>query len=275
MARQARGAFSGLPSGAHAALHGSSTSKKLDVEVNVFVVWQRVGWLVCKFARCAAHVSATEWRLLASPLLEMASWRASITKDDVDALRVALGGSVDIVDDYSSRTPLRQAAFENKLGCVRWLIEAGADVNAVNSEKWSALHLSIWRDNAAVAEMLLRAGADASAKISSDHPPLALCFQRDARSCARLLLDRGITHGLPDEPPPWVQEFLVARERCRHAALLVVGIHRMRRSSIMVCNGRDAIRIVAGMVWGTRLTCCEWNAQPTAAELPDAPHSIV
>ncbi len=95
-------------------------------------VWQHAGW---------HHDSVA---IGGTPRLrEMASWRSSITKDDVNGLSAALGGSVDIVDDYSSRTPLRQAAFENKLACVRWLLEAGADVNAVNSEKWSALHLSI------------------------------------------------------------------------------------------------------------------------------------
>lgn len=181
------------------------------------------------------------------------NWRKAIAEDNIEALKLILD-DVDIVDEYSTRTPLRQAAFGNKMACVKWLIDQGALINDVNSEGWSALHLAIWRDNAQVVKMLLNAGASTTSRISSDHSPLALCFLRDARGCARVLLDRGVTHdGLLLNTPKWVENFLDSRKRCRHAALLVVGIHRWRRSSVMAGNGRDVVRIVAQHLWALRL----------------------
>ena len=182
----------------------------------------------------------------------MMSWRIAIRDDNAEALKIALQGNVEIADQYSSRTPLRQAAFDNSVACVKWLIAQGAFVNSVNSEGWAALHLAIWRDHAVVAKLLLHAGANTTARTSSDHPPLALCFQRDARACARLLMDRGVTDGIPANPPEWVDNFLFERKRCRYTVLLVLGIRRWRHSSVMAGNGRDAIRLIAQQLWSMR-----------------------
>ena len=179
------------------------------------------------------------------------SWRAAIADDDVEALKVALQGNLELVDEYSSRTPLRQAAFENKLTCVKWLLDEGADVNSVNREGWSALHLCVWRDHTTVAWWLLQAGANQALLTSHLQSALILCLQRDVRGCGRLLLDRGANCGLPDNVPLWANDFLLARKRCSRTALLVVGIHRWRRNA-MAGNGRDVVRLIAQIVWEGR-----------------------
>jgi len=60
--------------------------------------------------------------------------------------------------DEEGNTPLHVACTES-LGLVRHLVENGADVNARNSNKQTALHLAAMIQNSALVEYLLSHGA--------------------------------------------------------------------------------------------------------------------
>lgn len=189
-------------------------------------------------------------------------WRQFIDGDNIDGLRSCIqGNNLDIIDEYSSRTPLRQAAFLGSFKCAKWLIGNGADINAANSENWNALHLSLWRDHIEITKLLLRAGADVLALPNGYTNLIDMCVSRNARQCGMLLMDHGVIPGSCAERAIWVANFLSGRKRCLHVTILLLGIQKLRHPKVMGNNGRDAIRIIAKMNWMSRFSFHEWCDQ--------------
>ncbi|KAK3263873.1 CLIP170 protein Tip1, partial [Cymbomonas tetramitiformis] len=62
--------------------------------------------------------------------------------------------------DEQGYYPLQWAALNNRVAAVCWLIERGAEVNAVDGSKQTALHWGAVRGCLPAVELLLRAGAD-------------------------------------------------------------------------------------------------------------------
>ena len=102
-----------------------------------------------------------------------------ISRDDVDGLRNSIDKwGVHITNgDYISRTekenPLLHLALHNpnplhkgscSKNCVDVMLDAGTDVNAVNSNGSTPLHIAVWSGNADMAEHLIARGADITAR---------------------------------------------------------------------------------------------------------------
>lgn len=66
------------------------------------------------------------------------------------------------------------AARYGRLEKVSAMVEAGADVNAVGDENYTALHVAVLRNHAKVIEFLVRAGADVFAKNDAGETPFGL-----------------------------------------------------------------------------------------------------
>ena len=62
----------------------------------------------------------------------------------------------------TGNTPLMYAAMENKLIIVRQMIKMGCDINAVNKEGYSALHLGSMYAREPLVSLLLSKGANPS-----------------------------------------------------------------------------------------------------------------
>ncbi len=89
--------------------------------------------------------------------------------------------------------------------------------------------------------------------------PLSCALRNDRNDAARAMIDFGARLDHSNGPiPKWVAAFVAAREWCRYAALLLLGIHRWRRSAVLGANNRDVIQIVARAVWQTRMDP-EWE----------------
>ena len=101
----------------------------------------------------------------------------STTKDLLH--RVSLSGRLDMVKflvqkgsdvnavNNDGETALHYASFHNRLDVAKFLVEAGADVNAVNSDGETALHYACLENNIEIAKFLVEAGADVNA-VNSD-----------------------------------------------------------------------------------------------------------
>ncbi len=108
-----------------------------------------------------------------------------------------------------------------------------------------------------VVAVLLQLGADVHAQIHGntagerDINMAGLALKRV--DVARALIDCGARLDRVQCPmPAWVPPFVAAREWCRYAALLLLGIWRLRRSAVLGDNNRDAIRLVVRAVWQSR-----------------------
>lgn len=76
-------------------------------------------------------------------------------------------------------------------GAFNLLLEAGADVNAVNGWGKSALHAAAERDNAEYIKILLERGADINIQHREGYTPLMKAIYRENPETVKLLLDNG------------------------------------------------------------------------------------
>jgi ankyrin repeat protein len=132
---------------------------------------------------------------------------------DLDKVRelLAKGVPVDTREDFavdrdhyqqSEQTALMYAAGGGHLEVVRILLQAGANVNAIDKMfsreyggEQTALHYAARQSNVAVVEELLNAGADPDALTKNaqnrGHTPLVYALRNGRRDNARLLIKRG------------------------------------------------------------------------------------
>lgn len=69
--------------------------------------------------------------------------------------------------------------FNKSLKVARWLLDHGADLNAVNLQGETALHLSIGIGNTSLTRLLLARGADVTLRDRDRAAPLTLATQSD------------------------------------------------------------------------------------------------
>lgn len=162
---------------------------------------------------------------------------------------------------------LGYAAEAGKSACVRYLLDLGVDVTKSSPPwGWSPLHGACFSRDVDTVELLLAAGMDRNAMDEYGRSPLSasLASLRPlSKACALYLLDRGVRSRYDDpkaeELPTWIDEYVAAKERCRHACVLVVGIRRLKRSTSAAAshNATDVFVLIARTLWSTR-RCREW-----------------
>jgi ankyrin repeat protein len=99
----------------------------------------------------------------------------ALYRKDFETLKRDLNrDTVNLRSDLFGRTPLMLAVgIEDGLELVRFLIEAGADVNLADTRgRYTALHFAVIDFNKEMIRLLLKAGADPNAPDSSGWTPL-------------------------------------------------------------------------------------------------------
>ena len=92
--------------------------------------------------------------------------------------------------DSDGSTPLHCATWKGHTEVVALLLDAGADVNARNSnEHWGTtpLHAAAHANQAIIAQMLIDHGADLHARDLAGQPPMHHTTFHKAKAVARLL----------------------------------------------------------------------------------------
>jgi peptidoglycan/LPS O-acetylase OafA/YrhL len=99
---------------------------------------------------------------------------AAVRKGDVAAMRQRLQGGADVgaADAKFGVTPLNWAAMRGDTEAIRFLIDAGADVNAKNKDGSTALHSAAFLGRDAAAELLIKNGAITTARNLRGQTPL-------------------------------------------------------------------------------------------------------
>jgi len=108
------------------------------------------------------------------------------------ALKSLLAGDQSLLDarDSDGSTPLHCATWKGHEHIVAALLEAGADVNAVNqNDHWGTtpLHAAAHANQAAIAKLLLDHGADTKAKDMEGRTPMFHTTFHKAKAVAKLL----------------------------------------------------------------------------------------
>ena len=116
----------------------------------------------------------------------------AIARHDLDAVRrgLAAGGDLARAADASGSTPLMHAAARGTVAIMRALLDGGAEVNASNVRKATALHWAV--PDPEKVRLLLAHGAHVDARTVEGRTPLYLAAMLpDGVPAARLLLGAG------------------------------------------------------------------------------------
>ena len=84
-------------------------------------------------------------------------------------------------------SPIIMAAFGRDLQSLRYALQSGADINAVDSEGWTALETTAFNDDRQMVMELLRSGADPSLKDKEGKTALDRATERDNKEVMALL----------------------------------------------------------------------------------------
>ena len=91
----------------------------------------------------------------------------------------------------AEKVTIADAAEQRNMALVRTLLDAGADVNAVQADGMTALHWAVYHDDTVTAALLVRRGARVNTVNRYGVPPLSLaCTNRNAE-IVKLLLEAG------------------------------------------------------------------------------------
>ena len=124
--------------------------------------------------------------------------KAAVSSNDPTTTKVLLAAGADVnAIDKDKETALHSAAMQGRTGIAKLLLEAGADVNARDDDGFTPLHSAAAWGHVELARMLLAAGADVNAGDRDKETPLHLVAGRRVpplagyADVARLLLDAG------------------------------------------------------------------------------------
>lgn len=160
------------------------------------------------------------------------------------------------MEDNARSIPLFHAYGSVK--CAALLINARpADVNAIDSDGCTALHIVGHYGTLDVFRLLLDAGSVMEKMDHAGRTPLYWAFCEDRRKIAELLLDRGAQlegvklDGLLNSIPEWAISFALRRAACRLSSRAVLQLAR-RCSRVIGGNGKDVLRLISRLIWGSR-----------------------
>lgn len=116
---------------------------------------------------------------------------AATQKDDVRVLNLAAAGAPLEQRDREGNTALILAASWGKPHIIQALLDAGADINAFNDNKYTSLHKAVVARDKKSVILLLSAKADPNIAQFSGFTPLISATSKDDDGMAQILLDAG------------------------------------------------------------------------------------
>lgn len=123
-----------------------------------------------------------------------------IARGDEDTASLFPKAGMDVSIRDSAGTPMLCIAVRcKKLPLVKWLIDQGADINAVSEDRgYTALMDAVWKDNYEIAETLVKAGACMDTVAKDGQPLMVLAAGISNMKICRLLFENGADVSVKD-----------------------------------------------------------------------------
>lgn len=121
--------------------------------------------------------------------------------ENIVKLLLAAGADPNNFRGFTPDTALRWAVYAGNMKILKWLLDAGADINATPNGNQSALHAAVQSGQEEMVRFLLAAGADPN--VENDYPiatPLRCAIRNKLTVMEQILRDHGATD-FRDESP--------------------------------------------------------------------------
>ena len=156
------------------------TSNKIDIDLEKKVKKQNL-------------VSFLAALLLLAMAMQAQDIFDAVRADDLDSIKALIERNPQIVyekDDQKS-TPLHWAVKVNHPEILKYLIEKGADVNALDMNNYTPLGMATERRQLALIKTLISAGADVNLKGASGWPPLRYSIYYNYLEAFEIIVNQG------------------------------------------------------------------------------------
>ncbi len=143
--------------------------------------------------------------LVAQDRIPGADFAIAIENGDLDAVKalIAGGAKADTLIEYGEHkiTPLMKASWDGELEIARFLIDSGADVNAVDDTAETPLFSAVKRDRVDIVQLLVDRSAKVNVKSSYQFSPVTTVAAAGNAEILKILVKAGgdlklETHGL-------------------------------------------------------------------------------
>jgi ankyrin repeat protein len=175
---------------------------------------------------------------------------------DITILRRCVNSSNVNNCDEEGRTVLHLASTHAHGDCMRYCVEVGGNLEAVDKNYATILHVAVMRNNVFIVKLILamarKHGVYWSLLQKRDWrqaTPLCIAIRVRLVECVWVLLCAGGTS--PLTIPAWMYK-LLPKFSCHRASIVVMGIRKYRRGTPMDRHDAQVIRMLAKYIWSTR-----------------------
>lgn len=117
----------------------------------------------------------------------------AIKNNNLPEIKILLEANPQLITsaDESGNTPLHLSVRQKQPETVAYFLGKGADVNSVNTNRQSALHIASYLGSADIARLLIEKGADISLADYTMHTPLHYAARNGSNEVTEILLKSG------------------------------------------------------------------------------------
>ncbi len=126
--------------------------------------------------------------------LMIGAWEGKL---DLMRLFISRGADINLIN-ANGESAIALAAWRGNLDAVKWLLDRGARINAP-PRQWSALHYAVFAGHEALADYLIEQGADINALSTNGSSVLMMAVYEGRLELARKLVDKGALRSVKND----------------------------------------------------------------------------
>jgi ankyrin repeat protein len=177
------------------------------------------------------------------------AFRRALFDGDINAMKASVIDFTNIDKSYEGWTALIHVSTRGYPQLIPFLVERGANVNAVTQIGNTSLHLAAQNGSVRCIHALLKYGANLEFRNNSNWTPFECAIRTSEAESIQVLLDYGAK--VPDISPAflpmWPHSIISKRTALKRTSLVFLAL--AKRTRVL---SRDMRFIISSLLWATR-----------------------